>query len=238
MNIVLTMAGHGSRFQHAGYYQPKPLIPVNGVPMYARAMDCLPLHLATRVVFVCLEEHLLRYPLEADINERFGAYSPSVIGLPTVSQGQACTAWEARSALDLCQPLLIHNADTLFTSDLEGTLAAFPESDGVLGVFEASGDHWSFAETDAEDRVVRTAEKVRISRWASTGLYFFRDPNRFGELVGRSLDMAGEGHEIYIAPLYNMMISEGADVRLDRAISVSPLGTPGELRSYLGDLNH
>ena len=33
LNIVLPMAGRGSRFANAGYTLPKPLIPVHGVPM-------------------------------------------------------------------------------------------------------------------------------------------------------------------------------------------------------------
>ena len=35
LNIVLPIAGRGSRFAVAGYAQPKPLIPVHGRPMIA-----------------------------------------------------------------------------------------------------------------------------------------------------------------------------------------------------------
>ena len=33
LNIVIPMAGAGSRFADAGYEEPKPLIPVHGRPM-------------------------------------------------------------------------------------------------------------------------------------------------------------------------------------------------------------
>ena len=52
------MAGRGQRFVDAGYTVPKPMIPVLGRPMYAWAVESLPLALASRLVFVCLAEHL------------------------------------------------------------------------------------------------------------------------------------------------------------------------------------
>ena len=55
MNIVIPMAGRGSRFKDVGIDVPKPLIPVRGVPMYVWAMRSLPLELATRVIFICLQ---------------------------------------------------------------------------------------------------------------------------------------------------------------------------------------
>ena len=39
---IIPMAGEGSRFVNQGYKLPKPLIPVNGVPMVVRAAKCLP----------------------------------------------------------------------------------------------------------------------------------------------------------------------------------------------------
>ena len=33
LNIVLPIAGRGSRFASAGYTVPKPLIPIHGAPM-------------------------------------------------------------------------------------------------------------------------------------------------------------------------------------------------------------
>jgi UDP-N-acetylglucosamine diphosphorylase / glucose-1-phosphate thymidylyltransferase / UDP-N-acetylgalactosamine diphosphorylase / glucosamine-1-phosphate N-acetyltransferase / galactosamine-1-phosphate N-acetyltransferase len=238
VNIVVTMAGHGSRFSSAGYQLPKPLIDVGGEPMYARVARCLPLEAATRLVFVCLAEHVEQFRLDDDVARRFGALDARVVALDHVTAGQACTAWAARHELDLDAPVVIHNADTMFDGNLLATMSANPEADGVLGVFEAPGDHWSFARTDATGRVVETAEKRRISTWASTGLYTFASAGMFGELVERAerspersgSDRAGE---LDIAPLYNELIGRGGLVLLDRARRVVPLGTPAELEAYL-----
>lgn len=39
MNILIPMAGAGSRFEKAGYTFPKPLIEVNGKPMIQAVVD-------------------------------------------------------------------------------------------------------------------------------------------------------------------------------------------------------
>ena len=41
INIVIPMAGLGSRFSDAGYEKPKPFIDVLGKPMIERVMDNL-----------------------------------------------------------------------------------------------------------------------------------------------------------------------------------------------------
>src|SRR5207247_7761931 len=81
VNIVVPMAGRGQRFVDAAYDVPKPLIDVLGRPMYSWAVDCLPLALSTRLVFVCLDEHLEGQGLGRDIRERYAEYSPVVFGL-------------------------------------------------------------------------------------------------------------------------------------------------------------
>lgn len=232
--VVIPMAGHGARFRQAGFTVPKPLIPVRGRPMYSWAVDSIPRTLIGRLVFVCLAEHLGDLGLEADIGQRYGDLDPVVVALDHVTDGQACTVLEASDHLEPDAPLIVFNADTYVVSDLDRTLAAAPDTvDGVIGVFRAAGDHWSFARTDDDGRVVETAEKVRISEWATTGLYHFRHAARFVEEAGRMVaeDDRTRG-EFYVAPLYNRLIAQGADIRIDVARDVWVLGTPEELAVF------
>ena len=112
MNIVMPMAGRGSRFVEAGIDTPKPLIPVRGKPMYAWATDGLPLAAANRLIFICLAEHLADAALERDIRTRYAKHDPIIIELEQVTAGQACTVLVARHFIDRDEPLLIFNADT------------------------------------------------------------------------------------------------------------------------------
>ncbi len=175
MNIVMPMAGRGSRFAQVGIDTPKPLIDVRGKPMYAWATDGLPLARARRLIFICLAEHLTDGSLLEDIRTRYGKYDPIIVSLNEVTAGQACTVLTAREWINNDEPLLIFNADTYCPTTIGSALDAYSTPpDGVLDVFRATGDRWSFARIDESDRVSETAEKRRISEWASTGLYYFR----------------------------------------------------------------
>lgn len=234
MNIVVPMAGRGRRFSEAGFSKPKPLIEVHGRPMYSLAVDPLPLELATCLVFVCLEEHLVEHGLEDDIRTRYAPFDPVVVALDAVTDGQAATVLSIAEHLESDQPLLIHNADTVCLADLAGVLPGLAEEvAGLIVVFAPEGDHWSFARVDDRGRVVETAEKRRISRWATTGLYHFSRAETF---VRHATDMIDAREtvsgEYYVAPVYNRLVSSGAEVRIHEARSVWALGTPRELADF------
>ena len=231
LNIVLPMAGRGQRFVDAGYDKPKPLIAVRDRPMYAWATESLPLERAARLVFVCLAEHTVE--LAADIALRYGEHEPIVHPLAEVTAGQLATVLAARDHLEPNLPLVIYNADTVCRGALAETDEG-PSVDGRIGVFRAEGSHWSFARTDATGRVVETAEKRRISEWATTGLYYFGKTSTFlsyaDEMIAADDRTRGE---FFVAPLYNRMIAAGCDIRIDLAEEVWPLGTPAELQRFL-----
>jgi dTDP-glucose pyrophosphorylase len=230
VNLVMPMAGRGSRFAQAGVRTPKPLIDVLGRPMYAWATDSLPLALASRLIFLCLREHLTGTDLERDIHARYGRLSPVIVPIDEVTEGQACTVLLARQWIDDDRHLVIFNADTWYRSTLPPSVA------GLLGVFRAAGDRWSFARTDAKGRVVETAEKRRISDLACTGLYHF---TRGSDFVRYAREMIRDddrvNREFYVAPVYNRMIRDGLDIRVDVADEAWALGTPEDLEQFLAE---
>ena len=57
INIVIPMAGLGSRFASAGYEKPKPFIDVLGIPMIQRVMRNLELE-DSRFILIARKEHL------------------------------------------------------------------------------------------------------------------------------------------------------------------------------------
>src|SRR5690606_29006098 len=153
ITVVIPMAGEGRRFREVGVEAPKPLIDVRGRPMYAWAVSSIPEAVADRLVFVCLAEHLDRYPLADDIHARYRHLRPEIVPLDALTEGQACTVLAARDHLDPDEGLIIYNADTYCVTDLERRLADLdPDVDGIIGVFQAPGDHWSFARVDDTGR--------------------------------------------------------------------------------------
>jgi dTDP-glucose pyrophosphorylase len=172
--------------------------------------------------------------LADDIFRRYGRWRPEIVSLEEVTAGQVCTVLKAESLLDNDNPLLIYNADTYCRTSLPNRLPLLPaDVAGLLGVFHAAGDKWSFARADDSGRVVETAEKRRISDWASTGLYWFRRGEDFIRHAHAMIasDERTNG-EFYVAPLYNRLIAAGARIEIDPAEEVWALGTPEDLQHF------
>ncbi len=231
MNIVVPMAGLGSRFSDAGYSLPKPLIDVLGRPMYAWAVDSLPLECSQSLIFILLKSQPEYEVLKNDIHTRYSAYSPIVETVNKLTRGQAETVLSVRELIDNDLPLLIHNADTGFEIspdwlvDLERT-----KPDGALLVFESNEHRWSYSRADSSGHVVEVREKKIISQWASTGTYYFGKGTDFVRLAAKRLVQdQPEAGEFYIAPLYNDLIAEKGIVRNYKINRLFCFGTPLDL---------
>jgi len=58
LNIVIPMAGEGSRFLKAGFQTPKPLIKIYDVPMIRLVIENLRPNCEHRFLFICRSDHL------------------------------------------------------------------------------------------------------------------------------------------------------------------------------------
>ena len=63
LNIVIPMAGQGSRFAKAGFKEPKPFIKIHDVPMIKLVIDNLRPNQPHRFIFVCQKAHIELYGL-------------------------------------------------------------------------------------------------------------------------------------------------------------------------------
>ncbi|MGN6371280.1 MAG: glycosyltransferase family 2 protein [Phycisphaerae bacterium] len=238
MNIVIPMAGLGSRFRSAGYTTPKPLIPVLGKPMYAWATDSLPLKHAGRLIFVLLRSQPEFPELKADILSRYEKHHPVVLDVPALTAGQAVTVLTGRSLIDNGEELLIHNADTAFDIAQDWVAAARDaQVDGALLVFDSQEKRWSFSREGADGWVVEVREKVVISNHASTGTYYFRCGRQYVELADRMIARQSvEKGEYYVGPLYNDLIAAGGRVKNYTIDRLYCFGTPEDLAATLAGI--
>jgi dTDP-glucose pyrophosphorylase len=228
------MAGRGARFREAGWTVPKPLIDVAGEPMYSWALKGLPLDLATRVIVIVSAELENDSRFRADLVQRYGHFPLEVRATPALTEGQACTVLLARELIDDSTPLLVYNSDTYQRSRMLNDLICDPNVDGALSVFKAPGDRWSFVRVDEQGRALETAEKNRISEWASTGLYYFARGRDFVINADKMIEADERVNgEFYVAPIYNRLIRSGANIRLDIVDEVHVFGTPEDLKHFL-----
>lgn len=233
MNLVVAMAGAGSRFSRAGFVLPKPLVPAFCEPMYRHAVRSLPLHRAATLI--CLIRRDAHAPeLRRDIERTFAAYRPIVVEVDQLTRGQAETVLFAQHHLAFHLPVLVHNADSAF--ELR-SVAEFPTAaDGALLLFRGTGRQWSYAAMDEEGRVSRVTEKDPISPYASTGTYYFRSTIQLFELIHAAI-RRGEtvNGEYYLGPLYNRMLADGQCVRGHEVERFISFGTPEDLRAAEAD---
>jgi NDP-sugar pyrophosphorylase family protein len=239
MNIVMPMAGLGSRFRDAGFQKPKPLIEVRGRPMYAWATESLPLDKASRLIFILLASQPEFPDLTKDIETRYAKYRPVVLSVPELTAGQAITVLRAKELIDNNDPLLIHNADTAFDADSDWTDKVLLENlDGALLVFPSKEKRWSFSRENAAGLVEEVREKEVISPWATTGTYWFRRGADFVRAAdARFRSGKREASEFYVGPLYNDLISDGARVMNYLIHKLYCFGTPEDLEATLRDLS-
>jgi dTDP-glucose pyrophosphorylase len=183
------------------------------------------------LILVALDEH--RQSIERELHKLLQ------LGVKTlyrrgVSDGQLCSALEARNFLDTEEDLLILGADTYVVSPLGQDIQKKRcDCKGILSVADVPGDRWSFARAHASGRVVEVAEKRRISHHACTGLYYFSHAREFvraAEQIVR-LDMRVRG-EFYVIQVYDAYIQRGWYVSLSPG-HMWDMGTPEALETFL-----
>lgn len=246
MQIVIPMAGDSKRFKEYGFDQPKYLIEVLGKTLLERSLSSLPLHLATKLIFIYKKEHEEKYKVSSQIKnivcKLFNLINCEVpeihsVLLDKATRGQAETVLMAKDKLDLEDELIIFNADTQFEYDWS-KIDIDPIDDGVTDglilAVKKEGEQWSFAKRGRNGYVERTTEKERISDNALVGFYHFCEAKDFLESAEARIKMnfLSKG-EFYVAPLYNDLIKRRKNFILDIVDSFTPLGTPEEVFDYI-----
>ena len=233
MKVVVPMAGRGSRFADLGFETPKPLTPVAGLPMVAWALESLADIPYSQIIFVILSEHEADYGI-TDLLRNLAGPEAETILLEDVTEGQLCTVLAAREIINDDEDLLVASSDTYVVADLGSDISNRPrDCRGIISVANMPGDRWSFARTDETGRVVEVTEKVRISDYASTGLYYFANGHEFvavaEEMIRKGKKTRGE---YYVIPVYQKYIQRGWRVEVSVASEMWDMGTPAALVQF------
>jgi dTDP-glucose pyrophosphorylase len=226
--LMMPMAGNGSRFQTQGYTQPKPLIDVNGKPMFVRAVENIDLAFDD-YIFIVRKEH--------NIVTAVKDYYPTakVVELDTLTQGAACSVLTADAYMDNDDSVFISNCDQIMSWD-KNLFVNNMNHDGVILTFDCPerDPKWSFAETDEAGNVIRVAEKQPISDSATTGHYYWKSWKTFkasAEQMFANNDRYN--NEFYLCPVFNYTIAQGYTVKTVNVQSMHGIGTPEDLQYWL-----
>ena len=231
------MAGAGSRFSKAGYTLPKPLIPVNGIPMIRVVIENLRPSMPHRFIFICQKAHIA----EHDLLSKASVWAPGseIVVVDDLTEGAACTVLVAEKLINNDDPLMIANSDQYVDVDIDVYLSAMDKKnfDGLMMTMKANDPKWSFVGMRG-DLVTQVVEKKVISDEATVGIYNFRHGRDF---VAAAHDMICKNmrvnNEFYVAPTYNQLIERGARIGVynvgKEADGMYGLGIPDDLNLFL-----
>lgn len=214
MNIVIPMAGRGSRFTSAGFSRPKPLVQLLGKPMIELVVSNLKPDCDHNFIFVCLEEHLKLYPELEPFLLSLSQYV-TVVPIDGVTQGAACTVLCAENYINNDTPLIIANSDQFIDFNQSVFYRSIEKSSfaGHIMTFFANHPKWSYVSTDECGKVVTVVEKEVISNQATTGIYHFSAGANFVKYAKQMIALNDTVNgEFYVAPTYNYMIRDGLEV--------------------------
>lgn len=235
MNIVITMAGLGSRFKKAGYTQPKYMIEVHEKTLFDWSMESLVGFNDgnEKYIFIVRKEDNSSDFIKNKMSKR-GINNIEIIELDSLTDGQATTAMCAKKYWNEKDSLMIYNIDTYVESG-EMNVSQI-KGDGFIPCFNADGEHWSFVKLDENGNAVEVREKTRISDNCTIGAYYFKScklyENLYNEYYGEGKNL--EKGEKYVAPLYNHLIRKGGKVNISliNPEKVHVLGTPEEVEVF------
>lgn len=234
MIVIVPMAGRGSRFAGASPERPKPLVEIHGKPMFQWALKSLEGIRFSRIIFIVLDEHERRFAVSHCVQKQFDG-NAIVVTIPQVTEGQLCTVLAAKQYINTDEDVLVSSSDTFVVSRLgEDIEKKRDDCRGIISVANLPGDRWSFARTDGDGKVVEVAEKIRISDYASTGLYYF---SHGCDLVAVGEEMIRKGEktrgEYYVIPVYQKFIQRGWRVDISLAAEMWDMGTPEAMAEFV-----
>ena len=243
INIVVPMAGEGSRFVKAGYKDPKPFIPVGGKPMIRWVLDnMLPKEpIPVKFHLIMREKHITDYSLACLFDAMPLNVSFEIYPTKDLTEGAACSVLLAKHMIDSENPLVIVNSDQFleWNSDAFYKSLLNPTYNGCILTFlqpDTSDTKWSYASVNNDGLVTEVAEKKWISPFATVGLYGWAKGSDFvryaNQMIEKNIRTNGE---FYVCPVYNEAIAEGQKIRVSLCKGMWGLGIPEDLEKFRRD---
>ena len=236
MNIVIPMAGRGSRLTMERYGKPKPLIEVMpGKSMIELVIDYLSLPDEHQFIFICLSEHVRDFDLERFFGSKTKKHR--IVRTNMITSGPASSVMLAKPWIDNQDELLVAYCDDYLELDMSRYLfySRAGKADGMIVTYPSTDPMCSYAVLSGEGKVLRIAEKEIISPLATAGLYYFKEGREFVCAAEQMMRENQTAHgEFFVSPVYNQLIRSGKTV-LSYAIRADQnmgIGSPVELLKF------
>ena len=239
LNIIMPMAGEGSRFHNAGWNTPKPLIELDGKPLFLRAIESVKIEgVPMKYSFIVRQNHIDEYKIDKSIKDILP--EAMIYSVEKTTRGAVETCLKAEEGIDDDDAVVIMDCDLEFSSekykDIIKESISMPGDKvigGALVSFESDSPKYSYAEVGNDGLVKRTAEKEVISNHALCGAYFFASGKEFKKVARELVDAPMEKPELYVSLLYNKLLESDSPVKIVPMEMYRSYGTPEEISRYL-----
>ena len=230
MQVIIPLAGKGTRLRPHTHIVPKPLLKVAGKPVMDWVMDRLDGLGVTELIFITghLKEQVENYA-----RERYSI--PSRFIEQQVQDGTAGAINLARPYVT--GPVLIVFVDTVFDADLSS--AKNTRDDGIIWAKEVE-DYQRFGVivTDRNGYMTKIVEKPKepISKLANIGLYYMRDVAALWAGIDHVLGRPANKGEWYLTDAFQHMIDHGRKIKVAEVANwydAGALGTTLETNALL-----
>ena len=250
LQIVIPMAGSGSRFADVGFTVPKYALPMdrNGTTMMEWAIRTLG-GSATACHVIVVQQACVSSV--KTITDKMSDLNIDVVTVNALTNGPACSTMEAMSKLRLDAPLLVSNCDQVMSWNLNAFIEKCNDMqlDGAVVTYAppypvklGDIDKHSFVLSDASGYATRFSEKLVISTDALVGIHYYAKAHFFvdayRDIVERE-ECAPNG-EYYLSLTYNSMVRHGlrvAPISLSSGEVFTPVGIPRDYYSYIQTMN-
>lgn len=245
INVVIPMAGQGSRFKQEGYTVPKPLINILGRPMISWVIGNLHFKKGDKLFIGYLKDQEATYNFEQIIHHEFPAVNKQFIQLKQPTTGAAATLLailQEMSEEELRRPTISLDCDTIYFSDVIDRFQGLEPEHGCCFYFIDSGNvpMYSYIKTaKGGERICSIAEKVKISEKANTGAYGFSTGLKAIEHIKRLLNMPLPAiGEYYISAVIAEMLKDGMLFDGVFTPDFNCVGTPQQVREFIAYAKH
>ena len=232
MNVLIPMAGAGSRFEKAGYTFPKPLIEVGGKPMIQTVVENL--NIDAKHIFIVQKKHYEKYNLKYLLN-LITDNNCEIVQVDGLTEGAACTTLLAKEFIDNDEPLVLANSDQFVEWDSNEFMYSMiaDDIDGGILSFEATHPKWSFVRLNKEGYVSEVAEKKPISNIATVGIYYWKKGSDYVKYTEQMINKdIRTNNEFYVCPVFNEAIADDKKIKIFSIENMWGLGTPEDLERY------
>ncbi|MGN1039657.1 MAG: hypothetical protein ACI4PI_03140, partial [Oscillospiraceae bacterium] len=169
INIIIPMAGAGSRFQVAGYEVPKPFIEFNSKMMIEHVLASFE-GINANFILVLQEKFLTEQ--KNQLVRLKNNYKLDFVTVPKLTMGAAITALAAHKKINPECDIIFADSDNIFDKkDIYNFINYIREKDfsGALLTFNSDKPCFSYAQVDNNGYLIKTKEKEVISNHAICG---------------------------------------------------------------------